>query len=75
MIELKVIGKDGCNDSSYAKELLDDFNKKTEDNIKCTYTIDNSIVCIAVPLGMDMQVQIITSTCNVWKQECDNTSN
>jgi|TARA_B100000085_G_scaffold119083_1_gene108496 hypothetical protein len=51
MIELKIIGKDSCNDSNYAKELLDDFNKKTEDNIKCTYTIDNSIDSLQITMN------------------------
>ena len=54
MIELKVIGKDNCINSSEAKNLLDDFNKKTPDNVKCTYTVDNSIDNLQITMNNEV---------------------
>ena len=51
MIEVTVIGKDGCNDSATAKTLVETINTETPDEIVCVYKTDNTIDSLQITVG------------------------
>ena len=51
MIEVTVIGKDGCSFSATAKSLVETINAETPDEIVCAYKIDNTIDSLRITIG------------------------